>query len=206
MIAASLAGFATAFTLIVVIGAQNAFVLRQGLLREHVLWICLICATSDAILVTAGVAGMGTIVNAVPSALSVLTIAGAAFLIVYGALSLRRVFYPESLSAAKNGRHSLKGAVLTCLALTWLNPHVYLDTVGLIGAISTSFTGQDARAAFAGGAIAASYTFFFALGYGARLLAPIFAKPGAWAALDAFIALIMWTIAAILIMGHPSIG
>lgn len=202
MLAASLAGFATGFSLIVVIGAQNAFVLRQGLLREHVFWICLICAVSDAILVAAGVAGMRTIVAAVPGALNVLTFAGAAFLIVYGALSLRRAFHPGTLSAAAEGRKSLKGTVLTCLALTWLNPHVYLDTVGLIGAVATSFSGNGARVAFAGGAIAASFVFFFALGYGAQLLAPIFAKPRAWAALDVFIALIMWTIAAALIFGH----
>lgn len=201
MLSASLAGFATGFSLIVAIGAQNAFVLRQGLLREHVFWICLICAVSDAILVAAGVAGMGTIVSAVPGALTVLLFAGAAFLIVYGAISLSRVFHPGTLRAAKNGHRSLGEAVLTCLALTWLNPHVYLDTVGLIGAVSTAFS-NGARIAFAGGAIAASFAFFFALGYGARLLAPFFARPESWAALDAFIAGLMWTIAAILLYGY----
>ena len=189
------------FALIVAIGAQNAFVLRQGLAREHVFWICLICAGSDAILVSAGVAGMGTIVKAAPHLLDFLTWAGATFLIAYGALSLRRAMTPESLQATTNGRHSLKSAVLTCLALTWLNPHVYLDTLGLLGAISTSFE-DNARFAFAGGAVAASFVFFFTLGYGAQFLAPVFARPRAWVVLDVVIALIMWSIAALLIFGE----
>ena len=201
VLSAALAGFAAMFALIVAIGAQNAFVLRQGLIREHVFWICLICGGSDAILVSAGVAGMGTIVEAVPRLLNFMTWAGAAFLIVYGALSLRRAFKPESLHAASNGRHSLRSAVLTCLALTWLNPHVYLDTLGLLGAISTSFE-DEARVAFAGGAVAASFAFFFTLGYGAQFLAPVFARPRAWMILDIVIALIMWSIAAALIMGE----
>lgn len=201
VLSAALAGFAAMFALIVAIGAQNAFVLRQGLVRQHVFWICLICAGSDAILVSAGVAGMGTIVKVVPHLLNFMAWAGAAFLIVYGALSIRRALKPETLHAAVNGGLPLQSAVLTSLALTWLNPHVYLDTLGLLGAISTSFEGSS-RIAFAGGAIAASFAFFFTLGFGAQFLAPVFARPRAWMILDIVIALIMWSIAAALILGE----
>ena len=194
-------GFGTGFSLILAIGAQNAFVLRQGLLRRHVLWICLFCASSDAILIIAGVAGMGTIAAAAPRAIDVLTWGGAAFLVAYGALSLRRAFSPGALRAADWGTQSLRAALAMTFAFTWLNPHVWLDTVGLIGAVSTGFRGEVAKTAFAAGAVLASFVFFFGLGYGARLLAPVFARPGAWAVLDTIIALVMWTIAASLILG-----
>ncbi|HET7409229.1 MAG TPA: LysE/ArgO family amino acid transporter [Paracoccaceae bacterium] len=194
-------GFGTGFTLILAIGAQNAFVLRQGLLRRHVFWICFACALSDAILITAGVAGMGTIAAAAPWLIDALTWGGAAFLIVYGALSLRRALTPGALRAAGQGAQSLGAALAMTFAFTWLNPHVWLDTVGLVGAVSTGFRGDAAKAAFAAGAVAASFVFFFGLGYGARLLAPVFARPRAWAVLDTVIALVMWTIAASLVLG-----
>ncbi|HUF87529.1 MAG TPA: LysE/ArgO family amino acid transporter [Thermohalobaculum sp.] len=196
---AALTGFATGFSLILAIGAQNAFVLRQGLLRAHVLAVCLACALSDAVLIAAGVAGMGSLAAAAPWAPAALALGGAAFLLVYGALSLARAFRPDSLSAANHGTGSLARALGTCLALTWLNPHVYLDTVALIGAISAGFALGDEKRAFAAGAILASFMFFFGLGYGARLLAPLFARPRAWTVLDIAIALVMWSIAAALI-------
>ena len=202
MLIAALTGFGTGFSLILVIGAQNAFVLRQGLLRAHLFWVCLTCALSDAVLIAVGVAGTGTIVAVVPWAFAALTWGGAAFLLVYGALSLRRAFDPGALRAANRGTGSLRKALLTCLALAWLNPHVYLDTVGLIGAVSTGFPGWYSKLAYGIGATLASFVFFFGLGYGARLLAPVFARPRAWAVLDVVIALVMWSIAATLILGQ----
>lgn len=171
--------------MILAIGAQNAFVLRQGLLRRHVFWICLFCAISEAVLIAAGVAGMGTIAGAAPWLIEVLTWGGAAFLFVYGALSLQRAFSPSALRAAEQGEQSLRAALAMALAFTWLNPHVWLDTVGLVGAVSTGFLGTGAKAAFAAGAMVASFVFFFGLGYGARLLAPVFARPRAWSVLAA---------------------
>lgn len=194
-------GFGTGFSLILAIGAQNAFVLRQGLLRSHVFWICLFCAVSDAALITLGVAGMGTIAVMAPWLIQILTWGGAGFLIVYGAFSLRRAFSPGALTAADHAAPSLGAALAMTFAFTWLNPHVWLDTVGLIGAVSTGFQESVAKAAFAAGAVLASFVFFFGLGYGARLLAPVFARPRAWAVLDTIIALVMWSIAASLILG-----
>lgn len=200
MLAAAATGFATGFSLILAIGAQNAFVLRQGLMRRHVFWICLVCALSDAVLIAVGVAGMGTLAAAAPWAINALTWGGAAFLIIYGAISLRRAFVAGALRAAEHGEQSLRAALAMTVAFTWLNPHVWLDTIGLVGAISTGFRGEAAKAAFAAGAIGASFVFFFGLGYGARLLAPIFARPRAWAVLDAAIAVVMWSIAASLLL------
>lgn len=201
MLTAAATGFVIGFSLILAIGAQNAFVLRQGLMQAHVFWICLTCALSDAALIAVGVAGAGSIVTAFPSAIEVLTWGGALFLVLYGALSLRRAFRTDALRAAECGTGSLRLALATCLALTWLNPHVYLDTIGLIGAVSTGFPGVHGKLAYGLGAILASFVFFFGLGYGARLLAPLFARPRTWPILDAGIALVMWGIAASLILG-----
>ncbi len=199
MTAAFPAGFALGFSLILAIGAQNAFVLRQGLRRAHVFWVVLTCATSDAILITAGVAGFGWIVEAAPWITPVMTWGGAAFLTLYGALSFwRAARQSEALEAAETGAGSLRAALLTCLALTWLNPHVYLDTVVLLGSISTQY--DPHAAAFGAGAVLASFTFFFTLGYGARLLAPLFARPAAWRVLDLIIGCVMWAIAAKLLL------
>jgi len=200
MLTAAATGFAVGFSLILVIGAQSAFVLRQGLIQAHVFWVCLVCALSDAALIAIGVAGIGTISAAVPWILTALTWGGAAFLLAYGALSLRRAFHPGSLKAADRGAGSLRKALLTCLALAWLNPHVYLDTVGLIGAVSTGFAEVPDKLAYGIGATLASFVFFFGLGYGARLVAPLFARPRAWMYLDVGIALVMWAIAATLIL------
>lgn len=193
-------GFGTGFSLILAIGAQNAFVLRQGLLRAHVFAICLVCALSDAALIVAGVAGMGTLASAAPWLLDALTWSGAAFLLAYGALSLRRALRPAALRPAAGGATSRSTALATAMVFTWANPHVYLDTLGLIGAVSTDFAGHAAKAAFAAGAVMASFVFFFGLGYGARLLAPVFARPRAWAVLDTAIALVMWAIALSLVL------
>ena len=194
-----LAGFALGFSLILAIGAQNAFVLRQGLRRAHVFAVCLACALSDAVLIAAGVAGFGALAEAVPWLETVMRWGGAAFLVVYGALSFRSAWRGgAALAAAGAERQSLGAALATCLALTWLNPHVYLDTVALIGSVSAQY---DDRLAFGAGAVTASFVFFFGLGYGARLVAPVFARPRAWQVLDAGIGVVMWAIAAGLILG-----
>ncbi|MDU8945095.1 LysE/ArgO family amino acid transporter [Ovoidimarina sediminis] len=191
------AGFSLGLSLIMAIGAQNAFILRQGLRREHVFAVCLTCALSDAILILAGVAGFGYLVEAAPWIGPAMTYGGAVFLIVYGAFSARRALSSAvALEASETKAASLWRALLTCLALTWLNPHVYLDTVVLLGSISTRY---DARALFGLGAVIASFFFFFSLGYGARILAPLFAKPIAWRILDGLVALVMWVIATKLI-------
>ncbi|MGM0583362.1 MAG: LysE/ArgO family amino acid transporter [Pseudomonadota bacterium] len=193
-------GFATGLGLILAIGAQNAFVLRQGLARLHVLPVALTCALSDAVLIAAGVAGFSALTTRAPWLIPALTWAGAAFLIAYGALRLRAALGPaEALLPQTGARQSLASALAQCLAFTWANPHVYLDTLGLLGALGAA---QPAglRPAFALGAVTASFVFFFALAYGARLLAPLFARPSAWRALDLAIAALMWTIAAGLLL------
>ncbi len=195
MIAATLTGFASAFSLILAIGAQNAFVLRQGLMRAHIFWICLVCALSDAVLIAAGVAGFGVMVGSAPWLPRAMALAGAAFLLVYGALRARAAWVGGHAIDGAETAKGLRAALLTCLAFTWLNPHVYLDTLALLGAISTSFEGT-ARLAFGLGAVTASFVFFFGLGYGARLLAPVMRSPRAWRWLDAGTALIMWALAA----------
>jgi L-lysine exporter family protein LysE/ArgO len=188
-------GFGVSFGLIVAIGAQNAFVLRQGILRQHVLAVVSICAISDALLIAAGVMGLGRLVQASPVLLNAVTGAGIAFLAWYGWLALRRAMKPSALDAdSASAATSLRAAVTTCLLLTFANPHVYLDTVVLIGAISAGYEGQQ-KHIFMVGAMAASAVWFVGLGFGARLLAPIFARPLAWRVLDALICMVMWLIA-----------
>ncbi|MCR6656503.1 MAG: LysE/ArgO family amino acid transporter [Opitutus sp.] len=197
---AFLSGFTLGLGLIVAIGAQNAFVLRQGLKREHVFWVCLVCALSDAVLIAAGVAGFGFVVQQLPWLIEAMRYGGAAFLIAYGIRSVLAAFRStETLEAAASSAGSLRKAVLTVLAFTWLNPHVYLDTVVLLGSISTQF--GDARPVFAAGAMTASFVFFFSLGYGARLLRPLFASVIAWRILDGVTAMVMFAIAAKLLLG-----
>ncbi|GAW35676.1 arginine exporter protein ArgO [Roseovarius sp. A-2] len=195
---AGLAGFALGFSLILAIGAQNAFVLRQGLRREHVLAVVLVCAISDAMLVAAGVSGFGALAEAVPGLERVMRYGGAAFLLVYGARSFRAAWRGGAALEAGTGAGSLRRAVLTCLALTWLNPHVYLDTVVLLGSVSAQY---ENRLGFGIGAVCASFVFFFALGYGARLLAPVFRRPVSWRVLDVGVGAVMWAIAASLLKG-----
>ncbi|HSI55951.1 MAG TPA: LysE/ArgO family amino acid transporter [Ideonella sp.] len=193
-------GFFTSAALIVAIGAQNAFVLRQGLKREHVLPVVAVCALSDVLLISLGVAGLGTLVQGSPLLLALARWGGAAFLLVYGAMAARRAWAGEHLSLQVAQPMSLAAAVAACLAFTYLNPHCWLDTVVLLGSISA---GQPAgsRGLFAAGAFTASIVWFFALGYGARLLAPLFEKAVAWRVLDAAIALVMGSIAASLLAG-----
>lgn len=185
-------------SLIVAIGAQNAFVLRQGLVRSHVFPIATFCFLADALLIAAGVGGLGALVQEMPRLLFVVTLAGAAFLIAYGAMAIRRAFHTAGLSATGAAETRLGPALATVAALTFLNPHVYLDTVVLLGSLSGRHAGS-ARIAFGAGAMIASGIWFYGLGYGARLLAPLFARPVAWQVLDIVIGLIMFSIAASLL-------
>jgi L-lysine exporter family protein LysE/ArgO len=195
---AFLPGFALSLTLILAIGAQNAFVLRQGLRKSHVFWVCLTCAVSDAMLIAAGVAGFGALGQALPWFEPVMRYGGAAFLIWYGARNAMSAWRGgAALEAEGLNTQTLRGTILTLLALTWLNPHVYLDTVVLLGSISAQY---DNRLAFGAGAVSASFVFFFGLGYGARLLSPLFARPRSWQILDGLIAVTMWAIAAKLLL------
>lgn len=187
-------GLTMGLSLIVAIGAQNAFVLRQGLRNEHVLAVSLTCALSDAVLIVIGVTSFRQIAALLPWLDPVMRFAGAAFLIWYGARNLLSALRSsQALSVAEGQSASLAKTLATCLALTWLNPHVYLDTVVLLGTISTRFPGREA--AFALGAMTASFLFFFALGYGARWLRSFFARPSAWRVLETLIGLTMWAIA-----------
>ena len=200
MTASFITGLALSLSLIVAIGAQNAFVLRQGIRQQHVLAVVLTCALSDAVLMSAGVAGFGALAEAAPWLKPVMTWGGAAFLFIYGAMSFYSAFTGNSaLRAEGNGEIGLWATVGVCLALTWGNPHVYLDTLVLLGSIAASHDGS--RVAFGAGAISASFAFFFTLGYGARLLAPFFERPAAWRILDIGVGILMWTIAAMLILG-----
>ncbi|GAA3047037.1 LysE/ArgO family amino acid transporter [Streptomyces roseofulvus] len=202
LLAAVLAGFGTGLSLIVAIGAQNAFVLRQGARRHAVLAVVAICAVSDAVLIALGVAGVGAVVTAWPAALTAVGLAGGAFLLCYGFLAARRVVRPDAtaaLTAAGPDAGSARRAVLTCLAMTWLNPHVYLDTVLLLGSLASDR--GDLRWAFGIGAALASLTWFFALGFGARLLSGLLSRPKAWRVLDGLVAATMLTMGGMLVAG-----
>ena len=192
-------GFATSAALIVAIGAQNAFVLRQGLKREHVLAVVLVCALSDVLLISLGVAGLGALVQGSAVLLALSRWGGALFLLVYGLVAARRALGGHTLTTSNGGATSRRAAIGTCLALTYLNPHCWLDTVVLLGSISAQQP-DGMRAWFGAGACCASVVWFFALGYGARLLAPQFARPQAWRLLDTAIAAVMWGIAASLVL------
>lgn len=214
MLVSVLAGLGLGFSLIIAIGAQNLFVLRQGLRREHVLLAAGICALSDAVLIVLGVSGIGLVLQAVPWLFDVVRWAGAVFLVGYGLLAARRAWVPAGDGLRVDGdaepdpRSSggtgvatatrTSSVVLTCLALTWLNPHVWLDTVVLLGSVSAQYPGEGV--AFALGATTASFVFFFALGFGARALAPVFARPAAWRVLDLCVGAVMWAIAAKLVL------
>lgn len=196
---AMLFGFSLGLSLILAIGAQNAFVLKQGLRDEHLLLVCLICALSDALLILAGVSGFHLMAGAFPSLTVVARYGGAAFLFGYGIYSFFQAARAgQGLQPSEINSASAWQSALTCLAFTWLNPHVYLDTVVLLGSVSTQF--GDRAGWFAGGAAAASFVFFFSLGYGARLLRPLFARPGAWRILDMLVGGVMWAIAARLLL------
>ena len=192
---AGVSGFLVSLSLIAAIGAQNAFVLRQGIRREHVLPVVLACALSDAVLIGLGVSGFGIVSGAVPWLADVMLWGGVAFLVVYGGLRFRAAWRGgEALMPAEGGGAPLAQVLATCLVLTWANPHVYLDTVVLLGSISAQYAPQGL--AFGLGAAAGSFVFFSALGFGARLLGPVFARPRAWVVLEVVVGCTMWAIAA----------
>lgn len=195
MLGAATLGFATAFSLILAIGAQNSLVLRHGLSRSHVFLICLFCAVSDAILIILGVAGFAAITAMLPSLPFYMGLAGALFLIAYGFMNLRAAWIGDYDAELEGKAKSLKQAIITIFAVTWLNPHVYLDTLALIGAVSTRYETVALKTAFGAGAVTSSFVFFFGLGYGARLLAPYMTSPRVWRGLDVGIAMVMFAIA-----------
>ena len=195
---AYLSGFALGLSLILAIGAQNAFVLKQGLKKQHIFLVCSICAISDAILITLGVTGFGALVQQYPLVEQAARYAGGVFLIGYSAISFYSAYNNNhNLSPAGEAPDSALKVALICLGFTWLNPHVYLDTVVLLGSISTQFSTQIT--AFTLGAVTASFVFFFILGYGSRVLIPIFQKPGSWKVLEVFVGLLMLALAINLI-------
>jgi L-lysine exporter family protein LysE/ArgO len=197
---AAVQGYLVALSLILAIGAQNAFVLRQGLRREHVAAVVAVCAISDAVLIAVGVAGFGALSSAVPWFGEAMRWLGVAFLLVYGGLRFRaavqggEALRPSEATAAPLGR-----VLASCLLLTWANPHVYLDTVVLLGSISAQYAPHQVTFAIA--AMFGSLSFFTALGFGARLLAPVFARPAAWVWLEVAVGCTMWAIAAALAFG-----
>lgn len=199
MLTSALSGLFLGLSLIIAIGAQNAFVLRQGLRREHVFVVCLTCALSDALLISLGVFALGTVTDLIPGIEPALRYGGAAFLLAYGLRSARSAMTGSSaLTSGDGARQGLGATLATALAFTFLNPHVYLDTVLLIGSIASQYPGREA--AFGAGAVTGSFLFFFSLGYGARLLAPVFARPDAWRVLDGVIAVVMIGLAVKLIL------
>ncbi|MCK2037662.1 LysE/ArgO family amino acid transporter [Microbacterium sp. SSW1-49] len=211
-----LAGLGLGLSLIVAIGAQNVFVLRQGIRREHVLAVVIICAASDAVLIVAGVAGLGYVISAAPWLVVVARGAGAVFLLAYGLLAARRAWRgtgealqveaeedavaqaPGTTLTRSRTRTPLAPVILTVLALTWLNPHVYLDTVLMLGSIAA--THGEERWLFAAGAVTASILWFTALGFGARYLGRWLRTPLSWRILDAVIAVVMIAIAVSLVL------
>lgn len=186
-------GLGTGLALIVAIGAQNAFVLRQGIRGEHVGPVVAVCALSDAALIAAGVLGTGALLTAAPAAVVVLRYIGAAFLVTYGVMAARRILHPKALVSAASpgvGRSGLATALATVLALTWLNPHVYLDTVLLLGSVANA-QGPGLQWWFGAGAMLGSILWFCSLGFGAKLLRGFFARPASWRILDGAIAVTM---------------
>jgi L-lysine exporter family protein LysE/ArgO len=184
-----LVGFFASFALIAAIGAQNAFVLRQGIRREHVLPVVAMCTVSDIVLIAAGIAGVGALITAHPNAVNVAKFGGAAFLIGYGLLAAKRAWRPSALTPSDAAPARLGAVLITCAALTFLNPHVYLDTVVLLGTLANE--SGDGRWLFGVGAVTASAVWFTSLGLGARRLADLFATPSTWRILDGVIAVMM---------------
>ena len=199
MQAAFIQGMGIGGSLIIAVGAQNAFVLKQGIKRSYTLPIALLCSMIDALMITAGVAGLGHIIESFPTIKHVASFGGAAFLLWYGANALKASFVATGIEMEQaDNADTFKKAVLTTLGISLLNPHLYLDTVVLLGSISTQFDDLH-RPWFGAGAVLASFIWFFGLSFGARLLAPIFTRPAAWRYLDRFIWLTMWSIAAAII-------
>lgn len=199
MLITGLAGFGFLLSLIVAIGAQNAFVLRQGLRREHVGMVVTICALSDAVLIVVGTAGVGALIAKNQTLLTVVTVLGAGVLLVYAAWAVRRAFRPQALRVeGSDGTSGALPVALTAMGLTWLNPHVYLDTVVLLGSVASTYAHPWV---FAAGAMAGSLLWFAGLGFGAGLLRPLFANPAAWRIFDLAVAGIMVAVATMLLAG-----
>ena len=198
-----LQGFFVGAGLIVAIGPQNAFVINQGLKRQHVFLTALICSLSDAILVSAGVFGVGAVFVSHPLLIEIARWFGAIFLTGYGILSFKAAFDPDTLKqeALSKPAVDVKKIVILLLTLSFLNPHAYLDTVVLIGSIAAQHKGIG-RPLFGLGAIIASFVWFFSIAYGARVLTPLFKKTIAWRVLDILIGCIMWSIALMLVFYH----
>ena len=196
---AGVEGFALSMGLIIAIGAQNIFVVRQGLLRSHVFAVCLICSLSDAFLITIGVLGLGSILAGMESAELIISLAAATFIAGYGVLRIKSSMNPIGMSLETEEALSLGPTIGTALAFTFLNPHVYLDTVLLIGGASSRYSADD-RFGFAFGAALASFLFFFALGYGARRLSNVLENPESWRLIDRGIAVVMFAIAGTIVL------
>jgi L-lysine exporter family protein LysE/ArgO len=199
MTQAFITGFVTLMSLILAVGAQNVFILRQGILRSHVLPLCVFASASDALLIWTGVIGFGVIAQMAPGMARLMTWGGALFLSAYGALRFRAAYLGDYSLELGEGRQSLKKTLMTLAGFTFLNPHVYLDTIGLIGAVSAQFDADSLRYAFATGASIGSLVFFCSLGFGARILAPVMGSSKAWRVLDVLVGVTMWTIAALLV-------
>lgn len=198
--ASFISGFILGLSLILAIGAQNAFVLKQGIKKQHVFLVCLLCAASDALLISLGVSGFSAVVAKYPWVEPVSKMGGAAFLIIYALKSFYSAYSNNhSLDPATQAPVSAIKTAMICLAFTWLNPHVYLDTFVLLGSISTQF--PTTKLEFTLGAVIASFVFFFSLGYGARVLTPVFHKPISWKILEAFVGLLMLVLATSLLLG-----
>ncbi|MBU1342774.1 MAG: LysE/ArgO family amino acid transporter [Proteobacteria bacterium] len=200
MLLTFLKGFGAGSGLIIAIGAQNAFVLSQGVKKNHTIVIPLICAICDALLIALGVSGMGILIASSKSLSLIAGIGGAGFLFFYGIRSFRSAFSGGSLSANQKVESSLKTAILTTFAVTLLNPHVYIDTIILLGSISSQFQ-PPGHLFFGAGAVMASFIWFFALSLGGRMLAPLFARQFSWRILDTLVGMVMWAIALSVVKG-----
>ena len=203
MLLAFISGFLISISLILALGPQNVFVLRQGLLRSHVFASCLVCSISDALLIAAGVLGVGLFISEIEGLATWMSVGASIFLIFYGFLRVKSALNPKGLEIDDSESKELWPTILAGLAFTYLNPHVYVDTLLLIGGASSSYTGDD-KVMFGIGAATASFVFFFSLGYGAKSLSPILNNPESWKIIDFFIAGIMFTVAAILLLPYLS--
>jgi L-lysine exporter family protein LysE/ArgO len=197
---AALAGFGLGGSLIVAIGAQNAFVIRQGILNQHVFWVCLFCAVCDALLIWGGIFGFAAVLQRAPWFIPVMTYGGVAFLLWHGVKAVRRVMAPTGMNAAGEATPSLYAALVACAGFTLLNPHVYLDTVVLVGSIANARPLGE-QGAFATGASFASFLWFFIIGFAAKALGPWLNRPAVWLIIDGLIALVMFLLAAMLLFG-----
>ena len=204
MFGAVTAGFALGGSLIVAIGAQNAFVIRQGVLNAYVFWICLFCATSDAILIWTGTYGLAAVLVTAPQVITFMRYGGAIFLLCYGMKAALRALHPSGIKDSQDKPQSVAAALALCAAFTWLNPHVYLDTVVLVGTLANARQAGE-QAPFALGASAASFVWFFALGYGAKILREPLSKPKVWQVIDGVITLVMFWLGTQLLLGFDSL-